>query len=410
MLQNPGRDVTSAKARTALLRCLANPDSELAAWVNGFDAAEWSELIDLAIMSRTQSILRHCIMRSGLADPMPYAVAAKLEGADREAALVSLAQGRQAVQTVRSLHEAGFAPIALKGAALAYGYYPVPALRQMRDIDLLLPADQAIEARALLLGHGFRPHPNAARYGLEKGHQLPELYHPESGLLVEIHHRLGPPEWKGETLLRDRVFESDATICILGEIIRVPDAASNLLHLAEHATLHHLFANGPVILTDLHYLHASGKVDWGAVSRLAPELGLERSLSLLAAIAGRNGAQWPEAMSSIDRSISHELAAAAVDAMLSSEETHRQQAQLARQNARKELALIRALKPDPTELARIGGHDPASASRWFGYPRWLVEKGGRYLRSRFNRSTPAKQARRAALAGWLHGEELPPGA
>ena len=355
-------------------------------------------------------MLRHCIMQSGLVDAMPLSVATKLEGADRNATLMSLAQGRQVAQTVRYLHEGGFAPIALKGAALAYGYYPSPALRQMRDIDLLLPADQAVEARALLLGHGFRPHPKAARYSLEKGHQLPEIYHPESGLIVEIHHRLGPPDWKGEHLLRDRVFGSDATISILGEIIRVPDAASNLLHLAEHATLHHLFANGPVILTDLHYLHVSGKADWVAVSRLAPELGLERSLPLLAAIAEQHGAQWPEALSSQDRSVSKELAAAAVDAMLSSEETHRQQAQLARQNAREEPALVRAFKPDPTELARIGGRDPASASRWFGYPRWLVEKGGRYLRSRFDRSIPAKQARRAALAGWLHGEELPPGA
>ena len=89
------------------------------------------------------------------------------------------------------LETAGFRVLVLKGAALCQTLYPEPGLRPMRDIDLLLPWDEALPAHALLQRHGF--HDPAVFTPADHLH-LAALYQEVNGIRVclELHRCLFP--------------------------------------------------------------------------------------------------------------------------------------------------------------------------------------------------------------------------
>ncbi|XCN73190.1 MAG: nucleotidyltransferase family protein [Candidatus Electrothrix aestuarii] len=89
------------------------------------------------------------------------------------------------------LAEAGIPALVLKGAALCQTLYPDPGLRPMRDIDLLLPWDEALPAHALLQRHGFQ---DPAVFTPVDHLHLAALYLETDGIKVclELHRSLFP--------------------------------------------------------------------------------------------------------------------------------------------------------------------------------------------------------------------------
>jgi len=82
--------------------------------------------------------------------------------------------------------------VLLKGMALDLSVYGNKGLRQMNDIDILVPHERCMEARKVLLNNGFRSIPlKSPLYNLilpYYGKHLPELV--KGGISVEIHHNL----------------------------------------------------------------------------------------------------------------------------------------------------------------------------------------------------------------------------
>ncbi|MEN8185368.1 MAG: nucleotidyltransferase family protein, partial [Myxococcota bacterium] len=76
-------------------------------------------------------------------------------------------------------------PIALKGSALAYALYDHPSERFMTDIDLLLSAEEAPRAAAILQQHGYQSTCPAWDH-----HHLPPLRHAVRDITVELHTNL----------------------------------------------------------------------------------------------------------------------------------------------------------------------------------------------------------------------------
>ncbi|MDU9049220.1 MAG: nucleotidyltransferase family protein [Candidatus Electrothrix sp. Rat3] len=89
------------------------------------------------------------------------------------------------------LESAGIPVLVLKGAALCQTLYPDPGLRPMRDIDLLVPWDQALPAHTLLQQHGFH---DPAVFTPEDHLHLAALYQEVDGIQVclELHRSLFP--------------------------------------------------------------------------------------------------------------------------------------------------------------------------------------------------------------------------
>ena len=79
------------------------------------------------------------------------------------------------------------------GAALIEGWYSSVACRFLRDLDILIAPDQVKKAYQLLSDNGYAIADSAA-YSLalafdNENHQLPEMFHESSPVVVEIHKK-----------------------------------------------------------------------------------------------------------------------------------------------------------------------------------------------------------------------------
>ena len=98
------------------------------------------------------------------------------------------ARSKALLEILGSLERLSIQALVLKGAALAWMIYPLPALRPMADIDLLVPRAAAHTAQAALGRLGFRADPVPRRFG-RNAHHLPVASRTDGKLTisVEIH-------------------------------------------------------------------------------------------------------------------------------------------------------------------------------------------------------------------------------
>ncbi|HZX31484.1 MAG TPA: nucleotidyltransferase family protein, partial [Rhodocyclaceae bacterium] len=89
-------------------------------------------------------------------DAIPVPVKDRLQQSYRRTAVRNLSICRQLVKAASLLQEAGIASVALKGAFLAFFAYRTPALRPMRDLDLLVRQEDAVRAFEVMKSHGYR--------------------------------------------------------------------------------------------------------------------------------------------------------------------------------------------------------------------------------------------------------------
>ena len=88
-----------------------------------------------------------------------------------------------------SLNAIDIEPVLLKGAArLVDGVYPAATLRFLGDLDILIPAERAQEAAAVLKRMGFEAIETAGWNAAH--HHLPMLREPDTGACVELHTEL----------------------------------------------------------------------------------------------------------------------------------------------------------------------------------------------------------------------------
>jgi len=146
------------------------------------------------------------------------------------------------------LNGLGIEPVLLKGAAhLATGLYPDPGVRIVGDIDLLVPAERAADAAAMLGDIGFDragPTPLVA----VAMHHLPTLGERETGVALELHTEVVvkshaaflPVPW---------FLAGTEPLAFEGLRCRVPDATRTVAHTIVHSELqNHGYRYGTVRL------------------------------------------------------------------------------------------------------------------------------------------------------------------
>lgn len=248
---------------------------------------DWSGVDRMAALHRLQPLLHH-LHRDDAA--IPADVRDAWREAFRHAALRALAASGELAQTLGLLEGAGLAPVALKGAWLAWHAYPHPALRPMRDIDLLLTPATVIPAYRLLLAQGYR------RLGAEElpledivrvDKHMPPLLSPR-GLVIELHQRL----WEIEGRMDHAAPRADEA-AIRARAIRCGEAtflapADLLAHLIIHAVYDHRLDCGPLVLSDVAWLLRTAPADWPAFWAGARAGGWERGAHLVLALAARH--------------------------------------------------------------------------------------------------------------------------
>jgi len=359
---------------------------------------DWAALDRMAAQHRLQPLL-HAQHRDRAA--IPATIRAGWQSAHRFAALEALVQQADLAETCALLEQAGYAPIALKGAWLSVHAYPEAAQRPLRDLDLLVRPDQVLPAFQTLLDAGYvQAEPAELRLEdivrLDK--HMPPLLAPR-GTRIELHQRLWKPDGRldhaspaADDAMRQRAASGPGAVRYLAP-------QDQLAHLIVHAVYSHRLDCGPLVLSDIDLLIRKEEIDWPRFWTDAADQAWRDGARLMLELVGTYRPQAavdfaPDAGPAVPAP----LLAAAPDLLLQDLDT-RASAGLA----------AAAIKGGPFNLAarllrrRSAGGETVTAapSGRGGVPGWLGSRLARSLRD-LARSDVRQQSRRMAeLSQWL---------
>lgn len=278
-----------------------------AATLAALTATDWDQLRRMARQHRLVPLLHWQLTRVRSELPIPRAIGAELAARAKHSAVRSLVLQRELILIHRLLGAAGIPYQAMKGAFLALHAYPQPALRPMRDLDILVPRADALRAYEVLITGGLV---RSERYQGSPEAQilihkhLPPLMSASGQVMVELHARLQQPPAHCPDLSQypdpsDDPGYWDRSISrpTAGEALCFPSPTDLLLNLILHAALDHRFNNGPLTLSDIGYLLAAEPIDWAAFWQRAERGGWTRAcwltLRLVERHWGVDGIVWP---------------------------------------------------------------------------------------------------------------------
>ena len=124
----------------------------------------------------------------------------------------------------------------LKGAALAHGAYPNPAVRPFTDLDVLVTGDRHDEATRALEAYGYhrsRPEP-APGYDARIGKAL-TLVHP-GGVVIDLHRTL-VPGLAGASIDVDEIIEARREVTVNGRPVPAPSWDAHFVEVCLHAAV-----------------------------------------------------------------------------------------------------------------------------------------------------------------------------
>ena len=203
------------------------------------------------------------------------------------------------------LDAAGIPAMPLKGAALIESVYPDAALRELLDLDILVPEQCVADAEAALVALGYRDEP--AAYGLAPSerelraqqHHEAGLVHPEHLTAVELHRHIrapgdGEPFDIREIWARARRVES-------APVHWLPAPEDLLMHVAFHFSHNrlggsdHLAGTGGALaqLADIGWLLQRETIDWPSFTANVRAYGLEVRVFLALFAAAEVGIEIP---------------------------------------------------------------------------------------------------------------------
>jgi hypothetical protein len=220
-------------ARLLLALCArAEPTSEqqhaLREAVAQIHPSWWDRVVADAEQEGMAPLLREHLRRADA--PVPDAVARTLTGLAVRHRRAHAARVEVLAEALTALRAAGVPSLLLKGAATSHLLYADPALRAMRDVDLLVRERDTTSAIRVLTETGFSPTslPSASHHArpLSRG-----------SIVVEVHHRLGLRHPRGLELSRQRFEDLEPAsqrLSIGGIEAAAPGPADLLRHGYRH--------------------------------------------------------------------------------------------------------------------------------------------------------------------------------
>jgi Uncharacterised nucleotidyltransferase len=212
---------------------------QLASQVEMFTS--WQEFPAKAEFYGMSSLFWHHIQQSGVS--LPPEIQRTFQGLYLRHRVLCQAHTKVFMEINALFEDAGIRALLLKGLALAYQYYPDPALRPAGDIDLLFEEADFLPARVLLEKAGFRTISSVVTS--EKIPKKLVLESPRGEGLhvhVELHHY---NDARRKSILEDPLdneFESlqepPRTLMIDGCPVHVLAPLDSLRYLSMHLALH----------------------------------------------------------------------------------------------------------------------------------------------------------------------------
>ncbi|SUZ32344.1 hypothetical protein ROE7235_02100 [Roseibaca ekhonensis] len=245
---------------------------------------DWARIVTLAKQQRVLPCLEPALDKAGLALPAACAIAPATRRGWQMRAL-SLQAETLRVHTL--LQDAGIAHVFLKGIVLAAFAYPNPAMRPMRDLDLLVrPTDLPRARKILALAGGelqHMAHKSAQNAPEEAKHATP-VWSPGQVVSVELHGHLTEPfadlDPHGFARFEREIWDRATTVSLGGHDLPCLAPEDMCLHLVMHGLYDHELNNGPVFVTDLLHLLRASPLDAVALQKRAVDLGIADGLAL----------------------------------------------------------------------------------------------------------------------------------
>jgi hypothetical protein len=256
-------------------------------------AENWQELLVTARQHRLQPLLQWCLAAHPQARTVPGEIRATLNEEMRMATRRSLGLRGEIVRIHELLASRGITAVFLKGAFLAFHAYPHPALRPLRDVDVLVPQSRSIAAFELLQSAGFSRFCLGAPLAAASCRKhLPPLVSACGEFVIEVHSRLfdltlnpartGPDPAEDPAVWRRLIHVGSGR-----ERVAYLSATDQLLHLIVHSLFDHHLNNGPLTLTDIAFLLETNSIDWPLFWRMAHTGGWTRGSWLLLSAVDR---------------------------------------------------------------------------------------------------------------------------
>jgi hypothetical protein len=370
-----------------LLEAIGSRASELPCARLPQSASDWEKLAVAAKQHRLEPALHNFVLSRNDTDAIPAALRRQWSEVFRTATLRSLRNQERLIRINAILSAASIPYAALKGSWLAYHAYPHPALRPMRDLDILVPAGRALETFEALLAAGFERLPQYGtplEFAATAQKHLPPIRCPVMDVVVEVHNCIfmpdaGPAQLPND-IQTDRLLERRVWYPIGDVQIPFLSGTDTLLHLILHSAFDHVFNNGPLVIGDVAFLLARTRIDWDAFWARADAGGWTRGCVLMLHIAGRyhpiSNITWPDGNALVPPD---DIVTAALDLMFQDDSVRAKIALVAEMQAPRSgsawLALLWSrLVPPPHVLAAYAGGARSGGSIWWRYPSWLAAK------------------------------------
>ena len=374
--------------------------------------AQWRWIARTARDHRLLPLL-HAAARAGPPDLWPAGLIEEAEATYRMASLRWLTLQAAMRQIGTRLTEAGIGHVFLKGATLASTVYPEPALRPLRDLDILVEETRAVEAQGLLGEMGYHPLPGRSAKPKGGHYQLPALQHPGTMVAVEVHRSLASGLAYDPAPLARHLLASAREHTIANRPVLLAEPGALYCHLLLHAGLKSTFDCGPLVMADITLLHAHDPSQGARFGEVAREFGLERSHALFTAILARHGAlsradadRAPQRVP--DRLVDH---ATALLALPSEAVRNRKLVRNLRQGrplGTKLLAMLRhAIRPTRAKIAVATGAGPDSRFVLLGYPLWLIDRAWHLAKGGADAERTAQADADLQLKDWLARSDAP---
>ena len=248
----------------------------------------WQGLLDKAIEQQVGALLYSQLQ--SLPDlRVPLIIQESLKDIYRKNTFFNMALMGE-LKSILSLFNSHKIPvIVLKGAYLAKEVYSKIGLREMVDIDLLVPDDKVEQAAKLLEILDYQSIRNYdVSLDVEKlsGHQLPPFRKSFALPVIEIHWTICDPN---ETYQFDltELWQRAKNTDFFGETALTLAPEDLILHLCHHASYHHKFNIGVRPLCDLARIieHFQDQLDWQALQTTAERWQWQKGLYIMLAFA-----------------------------------------------------------------------------------------------------------------------------
>ncbi len=189
--------------------------------------------------------------------------AAELVARQRAWMDASLRREHESLRLFRGLTDAGLPAVVLKGPTIAHRYYPDPAWRPFRDVDILVRGRDWARACEVVRSLGYRRCRPEPRPGFDVRFGKGALHRSAQDIELDLHRTLvvGP---FGLWMDPDELFESTTRLAVGAAELTCLDTTATFVHVAMHAALGASPSN-LLVLRDLAQVGASGEVEWDRV-------------------------------------------------------------------------------------------------------------------------------------------------